>query len=288
MLENLDYKVPKTEDCVLIDLNLWFNSSRLIQSQKITGKVSPTYITKIIKTNTALSELAEGTLIAMSKVASDVAPYSSFQIDGTKSYYNLPVSQVLGYFKGPEQSLLFLNMIRDKILIRKISPKIELLEVNSNMVIGEVIKKGPEVHHVNLGDHVLIRDNISTELSLKEGDFLALEERMVVGIFGNDFTLNKMKFINESILMQPYISSKVLNSKVLITPEITYEDLDYSDMYNRDLFKVDFIDESIEGITKGDVILLNRDYTNYVYYEQTKYFIINGKKYVNARVKENI
>lgn len=288
MLNNFDYRVPKTEECVLIDLNLWLNSSRLIQSQKISGKSSPTYITRIIKANTSLSELAEDTVIVISKVASDVAPYSSFQIEDTTSYYNLPVSQILGYFKNSKQSLASLEMIRDKVLIRRVIPKTGILETKSNMIIGEVIKKGPEVNQVQLGDYVLIRDNISTKITLEEGDFLALEERMVVGIFGNDFTLNKMKFINESILMQPYISSKVLNSKVLITPKITYEDLDYSDMYNRDLFKVDFIDESIKSITKGDVILLNRDYTNYVYYEQTKYFIINGKKYVNARVKENI
>ena len=85
--------------------------------------------------------------------------------------------------------------------------------------------------------------------------------------------------------MKPYVSKKVLNSNILETPEINYEDLDYSDMYNRDLFKVCYADEAT-GIHAGDILLLNRDYTNYVYFNNEKYFIIDSKKWISGKIIE--
>jgi hypothetical protein len=153
-------------------------------------------------------------------------------------------------------------------------------------MVGEVVKVGTNVSDIHIGQQVLIRDNVSTEVMFGEHSYYATEERMIVGILHNSFNIEDIEFINKSILMKPYINSKVLNSSLLVSPDINYEDLDYSDMYNRNLFKVEFSDTSVKEIQKGDVILLNRDYTNYVYYGMEKYFTIDGTKYISAKIKE--
>ena len=52
MLKNFDYKVPKSENCVLININNWLKpKGRLLAIQKISGRNSTTYITEALKTN---------------------------------------------------------------------------------------------------------------------------------------------------------------------------------------------------------------------------------------------
>ena len=85
--------------------------------------------------------------------------------------------------------------------------------------------------------------------------------------------------------MQPFYFKKLLNSTILETPDINYENLDYSEIYNRDLFQIKYIDKNVENLQKDDIILVKRDFTNYVYLNQEKYFLINGKDYVEAKLE---
>lgn len=281
----IDFNVPKNKECILIDTNKWLkDDSSLIQSQKISGKLTLTYITEVESSN--LPFIKEGQTVLLSRVISEIAQYSKYIIED-KSYYNVPESQILGTFETI--TLEGLTLLNDKIIVKKVENTIEseLYLTNANVMIGEVLKTGSKVQKVKVQDKILIRDNISTEVKLNNESYYVLEERMVVGIFGPSFNIEDLKLINESILMKPYINSKVLNSSLLISPDINYEDLDYSDMYNRDLFKVEFLDESLKhSLKEGDIIILNRDFTNYVYYGMEKYFIVDGFKYITALVKE--
>ena len=86
--------------------------------------------------------------------------------------------------------------------------------------------------------------------------------------------------------MKSYIATKLLNSNILISPDINYEDLDYSDIYNRDLFQIKFLDKKLNNFKKEDVILVRRDFTNYVYLNEEKYHLINGKDWIEAKIEE--
>ena len=86
--------------------------------------------------------------------------------------------------------------------------------------------------------------------------------------------------------MKSYIATKLLNSNILISPDINYEDLDYSDIYNRDLFQIKFLDKKLNNFKKEDVILVKRDFTNYVYLNEEKYHLINGKDWIEAKIEE--
>ena len=188
-----------------------------------------------------------------------------------------------------------LTMLYDKVLIKKEEVQISSLMMKSNMMVGKVVKVGTNSFNkkgnsvplqVKIGDRVLVTDNVSTEVTLNHEKYYAVEERMIVGIFKNDLSIENMTLINKSILLKPYIATHVLNSTLLVAPAINYDDLDYSDMNNRDLFKIYYIDKNLSKLQKNDIVLLRRDYTNYVYYGQEKFHILNGYEYISAKINE--
>lgn len=282
----IDYKVKKTEDCIIMDTKNWIQNS-MFEIQKLNGKKSISYITEVIDVHESSSvfknsKIKKGAYVLLSKVASEIASMRSYEIDN-KSYFNAPIMQVMGIFKNNEISLSNLEMLYDKILIKKLEKNNSLIQIpETNELIGEVIKIGEkDLLKVAIGDVVLVKDNVSTPIRLGEETYYALEEKSVVGIIKEN-----IEFINESILMESYVPSKLLNSSVLETPNINYEDLDYSSIYNRDLFKVKFLDKSIDYLKEEDIVLIRRDFTNYVYLNQDKYFLVNGKDWIEAKIEE--
>ena len=293
-----DYKVKKSEDCVLINCNDWVQPSA-IQICKLSGKITPTYITNALDVHAHSSHFLDypvkkGDTVLITKVASEVASMRSFQLEDNNKYFNVPFMQILGIFKG-KISFESLTMIYDKILVERIKPNSsDMLDLpESNEMIGVVKKVGSNSFDknnnkvplkVSIGDYVLIKDNVSTPITLGEVQYYAVEEKAVVGIFRNGFSIDNIEFINESILMESYYAPRVLNS-TLISPNINYEDLDYSDIYNRDLFQIKYLDKNLSNLKKDDIILVKRDYTNYVYLDNNKFHLINGKNYVEAKIE---
>lgn len=289
MLENFDYKVPRTKNHVLINTMDWISPNQYISIQKISGKSSVTCITEILKTNLEdfwKKVLKEGNVILLSQIAADISLMRSYTIEDNKCYFDVPVAQIMGVFEKNEITFDSLNMLEGKVLIKRVKDTQEsiLALSNSNVMIGEVVKTG-DSSSVKLGDLVLVKDNVSTEIRLDGNTYYALEEKMLVGIFHNDLKLENMEFLNESILLKPYISNKVLDSSILITPDLDYEDLDVSDIYNRDLFKIYFLDKKLSKLAQQDIVLVLRDFTNYVYFNQEKYHIINGYSYIEALIE---
>ena len=299
-LRRFDFKVPKTKDCVLIDIASWVSTSNIV-IQKISGKLSPTYITTALEVNAVSPhynscQVLKNDMIFLSKAASEVALMRSYTLTGTNQYYNAPLSQIMGVFDRGNVSLDALRMVYDKILVRRLNVEGTLLDLPETAdMIGEVIKVGTNSFDKNNnsrplkvkeGDVVLIKDNVCTPIRLDGSLYYALEERSVVGIFDGTLSLDGINFINESILMQHYYPKKVLNSSILEAPEINYEDLDYSDIYNRDLFKVIYADERLKDIKPDDIVLVKRDYTVYVYMNHEKYFLLNGMDWVEAKINE--
>lgn len=294
MLENFDYNVKKTEDCVLIYVDNWIQASD-IAIQKINGKSSISCIAEALKIhehNYKNSSIKEGSYMLITKVAADVCRYTNFEIDG-KKFFNIPIMQVLGIFEDNRITLNNLNMIYDKILVERIDTNScdNIILPKTNEMIGRVVKIGTNKFDKNFnkiplqvktGDVVLVKDNVSTPIRLDGKDYFAIEESAVVGVVEKN---GEITFINESILMQPFHFKKLLNSTILEAPDINYEDLDYSEVYNRDLFKIKYIDKRIKDLKENDIVLVKRDFTNYVYLNQEKYHLINGKNYIEAKLE---
>lgn len=299
----IDFKVDKTKDCIVINTDNWIQENTLLQRYKISGQSVITYITEVVDKNivsekfkNADSILEKGEIVLISKVASEIARDRAWSLKGEK-YGSVPVMQVIGNFKEKEISLKSLNLFYGKILIERINPhKSGIIQrVQDNTMIGKVVKIGmhgfdhdwnSQPLTVSIGDIVLVKDNVSTLVRLDGQEYYAIEESSIVGIFkeNGNYSLDNLRLINNSILLEEYIDTKLMGSELLETPQIDYKILDYTDVYNINLFKILAFDERLSYLNKNDKVIINRDMTNYVYLENSKYFLLNGMTYVYAKI----
>ena len=279
---------------VLIDMNSWVeNSSNLIQSYKMSGRQISTYITTVVDSNIVSDKykedkkvLVKGTYILLTRAVSELASMRSYKIRN-KKYYNTPISHIIGYFKDNNITINTLELTSKKILVEEIEEKQEstLVSCYNKSTIGRIIKVGRDIELANIGDIILLKDNVSTPLIIEGKKYHSIEELDIVGIFKNDkYTIQDITLINESILMVPGYEEQNMDS-LLLKPVLDYEDLDYSDIYNRDLFSVVKVDPKLTKIIEGDMIILSRDATCYVYLENKKYFIINGMNNIEGKIQ---
>ena len=283
----LDFNLKKLENKVQIDVDKWISTSP-IELRKMNGGTCITCVSTAEEIGKNVNNIKKGDKLFLSKMSCYIAtaPTSPYIVEG-KRYYNIPSSQIIGIF-DKDVDFNSLNMQENKVLFKKIYTNDSILYLEDNYtMLGEVLKVGAN-SMVQQGQIILLKDNISTPIKLGSTEYYAADGKDIIGVFPNkgDVSTESLTIINGNILMKPYVSKKVLNSTLLETPEINYEDLDYSDVYNRDLFKVYYIDKEIRDIHRGSVLLVNRDYTSYVYFNNEKYFVIDGKRWVSGKIIE--
>lgn len=289
---NYDYNIPRTKGKVLINTRDWVQPTENFTIYKMSGKTFVSGITKVlnINDNSCDSNIKKGDVILLSRIASDIvaSPRIAYSLEGEKKYFDMSISQVLGTFENGKVNLDSLKLANNKVLYKVLQKNIDSnIMVSDNSTTMGVIQRLPDGYTgvLRKGMTILIKDNVSTNLYWNK-EYSIVEEKDVIAeviITQGRATLN---ILNNYTLMKPYISDNVLNSNILISPNINYDDLDYSDMYNRNLFKIYMTDVNT-GLKVGDILLVNRDYTTYVYFNNEKFFTIeDGKKWVNARIKE--
>ena len=296
----LNFKVPRLKDKILIDTKKWVQNSSgaTLDICRLSGRTLPTYVAKVLEVNACTKDLKgainKNDTVLLTRVVSDISMYRSFSTGlDDKDYYNVPIMQVLGVFENGEMSISSLTMLFDKVLVKKVEANRGLILPNDNTMIGEVVKVGTCKFDKNwkslpltvkVGDKVLIRDNVTTEVYLDGAFYYAVEESMIVSIFTDEeLTFESSKIIGGNVVMESYIPE---NTSIFITPTLNYEDEDYTEIYNRDLFKVVNLDTSLTEINKGDIILVDRSITNYVYYNENKYFVVSGLDYIEAKINK--
>jgi hypothetical protein len=286
-----DFNTKRMDNKIQINVREWVQpSDNLVELRKINGRSVVTYISKALTVGKGITDIKKGDYALLSKVSCDVAttPTSPYVIDD-EYYYDIPYSQVMGIFLSGDVTIDSLKMLNDKVLFKKVEKVNEhLIELkDSNMMMGEVLNVGNS-SSVKRGDIILLANNVSTPVYMNGVTYYAAENQAIVGVFRDkkNLKIQNMRVINNSILMKPYIPENVLNSTILKTPDINYEDLDYSNIYNRNLFRVCYFDPSLKSIKYNDIVLLDRNYTNYVYFDNEKYFLINDIKWVSAKINE--
>lgn len=297
-----DYKIDKHKDTVLIDPTAWVkNDSNIVQRYKLSGKDISTYITKVldiyIDHDVAKDYISVGDTVLLTRIVSDVAQYRGFiGPDRSSKYFVTPILQVIGVFKDDKISLDNLNVLFDKVIYEKVQPKQEGLLTDSEGInnLGKVVKVGSfavdnnwesKPLTVQIGDTILVKDNISTEIVLDGKIYYVVDESGIIGISstGACSSLDDFKLINRVMLMTPYIPEKMSKDSLLWTPIINYEDLDYSEIYCRNQFKINYLDKNLTNIKKGDIVIIDRNVTTYVYFNKQRYFVINGTNYIEGR-----
>lgn len=301
----LNFKVDKTKDCIIINTDEWIqNSENSLKRYKMSGRSIITYLTEVVDKNIvsdkfteADSVLEKGEIVLVSKIASEISRDRAITIDN-KKYYNIPIMQVLGYFEGNKVSFDTLNLLYDKVLVEKVSLNEGIFYTEDHSMVGKVLKIGTHGFdsewnrkplQVKVNDVVLIKDNVSTKVTLDNKEYYVLEEGAIVGIFGDDLKLDNLRVINNSVLLKEYIDEKLLGSDLLYTPFLNYKDLDETDIYNRNMFQVVRVDKSLKDLEIGDIVLADRSVSNYVSVNEDKYedryFMFTGMFYIDAKIR---
>lgn len=284
-----DFNTSRLKGKVQISINNWvFPEDNLLEIRKITGNSYVTYITRALAVGDEVQGINQNDYMLLSKVACDIAttPTVAYDFEGER-YFNVPSEQILGVFNNNKVTLSELTLQNKNVLFKRVSKKqsSSLFIEETSTMLGEVVKV-TESSKLKVGDKIVVRDNVSTPIRFGELEFFITEEKFIVGVINKGESIEDITILNGYILMKPYIPSHVLNSSILETPVINYEDLDYSDIDNRNLFRVMYVDKTLKGTKKGDILLLSRDYTNYMYYENEKYFVINEEKWISGKILE--
>ena len=182
--------------------------------------------------------------------------------------------------------------IYDKVMFKPIEVKQSdfLYLSDDNLSVGVVVKTGDGGFNddwdrvpmnFKLGDVVLVRDNVSTRVTLGQEDYYVVDDKFIMGKFESEDKLNieDLKLCEGVNLFEEYEDDTIEGSTLYKVPMGDEDDI--SQTYQNMLFKLVKSDEVPEGI-----YYINRIDTEYVKFKNKTYFVAK-KDRIMAKRAEN-
>lgn len=281
---------------VIINSEDWRSPEPLVLTN-LKGKIIPTNITTAIGINPAPAyrplPFKVGDLIALSGLATRITSYLPFKLpDDPTIYSSTHLSQVIGYFVDNKVDYDNFIPIYDKVMFKPIEVKQSdfLYLSDDNLSVGVVVKTGDGGFNddwdrvpmnFQLGDIVLVRDNVSTRVTLGQEDYYVVDDKFIMGKFESEDKLNieDLKLCEGVHLFEEYEDDTIEGSTLYKVPMGDEDDI--SQTYQNMLFKLVKSDEVPEGI-----YYINRIDTEYVKFKNKTYFVAK-KDRIMAKRAEN-
>lgn len=302
MVNNFIYDIANTKSYghIMVNVNDW-HSDKILLQVNLKGKLLPTFITKVIKINPAPAyrpvPFAEGALVALSAIATRIGVMRPFQLpEDPNTYANVHISQVLGYFKEGEISIDNFVPLYDKVVMKKIDvPASSALQlVSDSMSVGEVIAVGEggftkkwekRPMNVKVGDRVLVRDNVTTTLSIGNDEYYVTDDNYVVGKFNHatEYDINDITLYDTDLsIFEEYVDDRIEGS-FLFRPVLT-DDTDIAQSYQENYFTV----VKTAKLDVNKIYFLSRFDTEYAKFKGKKYFVAHNDKIMAYKAKGEI
>ena len=281
---------------VIINSEDWHSPEPLVLTN-LKGKIIPTNITTAVGINPAPAyrplPFKVGDLIALSGLATRITSYLPFKLpDDPTIYSSTHLSQVIGYFVDNKVDYDNFIPIYDKVMFKPIEVKQSdfLYLSDDNLSVGVVVKTGDGGFNddwdrvpmnFKLGDVVLVRDNVSTRVTLGQEDYYVVDDKFIMGKFESKDKLNieDLKLCEGVHLFEEYEDDTIEGSMLYKVPMGDEDDI--SQTYQNMLFKLVKSDEVPEGI-----YYINRIDTEYVKFKNKTYFVAK-KDRIMAKRAEN-
>ena len=281
---------------VIINSEDWHSPEPLVLTN-LKGKIIPTNITTAVGINPAPAyrplPFKVGDLIALSGLATRITSYLPFKLpDDPTIYSSTHLSQVIGYFVDNKVDYDNFIPIYDKVMFKPIEVKQSdfLYLSDDNLSVGVVVKTGDGGFNddwdrvpmnFKVGDVVLVRDNVSTRVTLEQEDYYVVDDKFIMGKFESEDKLNieDLKLCGGVHLFEEYEDDTIEGSTLYKVP--MGDDDDISQTYQNMLFKLVKSDEVPEGI-----YYINRIDTEYVKFKNKTYFVAK-KDRIMAKRAEN-
>ena len=280
---------------VIINSEDWHSPEPLVLTN-LKGKIIPTNITTAVGINPAPAyrplPFKVGDLIALSGLATRITSYLPFKLpDDPTIYSSTHLSQVIGYFVDNKVDYDNFIPIYDKVMFKPIEVKQSdfLYLSDDNLSVGVVVKTGDGGFNddwdrvpmnFKLGDVVLVRDNVSTRVTLEQEDYYVVDDKFIIGKFESEDKLNieDLKVCEGVHLFEEYEDDTIEGSTLYKVPMGDEDDI--SQTYQNMLFKLVKSDEVPEGI-----YYINRIDTEYVKFKNKTYFVAKKDKIMAKRAE---
>ena len=294
-----DIEGSRSENCVLINTEQWFvNDSNMIVEFNSRGGVSNTFITEVLAENLSeehKGEIGAGDVILITAVAAKLygaRPFSiPIDLDSTK-YTDIPYQHIIGKFEG-KISFSTLHLLGDFLLLKRLK-NVDTREdgfcVTTEYTdsVYEVVKKASSVDVTS--KVVLVKDNVVTPIMLEGIQYYAVSFKDVVAGFdvnAGEYTVSTIDTVYNHYMIAEDCQTQFANEgSTIYKAGYDLEEQEWlSESYNENRFRV--VLSMLDGIDANDIIYAIREAFEYCTFGGTKYFVMDNKRFILAKLKEN-
>lgn len=294
-----DIEGSRSENCVLTNTEQWFvNDSNMIVEFNSRGGVSNTFITEVLAENLSeehKGEIGAGDVILITAVAAKLygaRPFSiPIDLDSTK-YTDIPYQHIIGKFEG-KISFSTLHLLGDFLLLKRLK-NVDTREdgfcVTTEYTdsVYEVVKKASSVDVISRV--VLVKDNVVTPIMLEGIQYYAVSFKDVVAGFdvnAGEYTVSTIGTVYNHYMIAEDCQTQFANEgSTIYKAGYDLEEQEWlSESYNENRFRV--VLSMLDGIDANDIIYAIREAFEYCTFGGTKYFVMDNKRFILAKLKEN-
>lgn len=294
-----DIEGSRSENCVLTNTEQWFvNDSNMIVEFNSRGGVSNTFITEVLAENLSeehKGEIGAGDVILITAVAAKLygaRPFSiPIDLDSTK-YTDIPYQHIIGKFEG-KISFSTLHLLGDFLLLKRLK-NVDTREdgfcVTTEYTdsVYEVVKKASSVDVISRV--VLVKDNVVTPIMLEGIQYYAVSFKDVVAGFdvnAGEYTVSTIGTVYNHYMIAEDCQTQFANEgSTIYKAGYDLEEQEWlSESYNENRFRV--VLSMLDGVDANDIIYAIREAFEYCTFGGTKYFVMDNKRFILAKLKEN-
>ena len=294
-----DIEGSRSENCVLTNTEQWFvNDSNMIVEFNSRGGVSNTFITEVLAENLSeehKGEIGAGDVILITAVAAKLygaRPFSiPIDLDSTK-YTDIPYQHIIGKFEK-KISFSTLHLLGDFLLLKRLK-NVDTREdgfcVTTEYTdsVYEVVKKASSVDVTS--KVVLVKDNVVTPIMLEGIQYYAVSFKDVVAGFdvnAGEYTVSTIGTVYNHYMIAEDCQTQFANEgSTIYKAGYDLEEQEWlSESYNENRFRV--VLSMLDGIDANDIIYAIREAFEYCTFGGTKYFVMDNKRFILAKLKEN-
>ena len=294
-----DIEGSRSENCVLTNTEQWFvNDSNMIVEFNSRGGVSNTFITEVLAENLSVEhkgEIGAGDVILITAVAAKLygaRPFSiPIDLDSTK-YTDIPYQHIIGKFEG-KISFSTLHLLGDFLLLKRlkyVDTREDGFCVTTEYTdsVYEVVKKASSVDVISRV--VLVKDNVVTPIMLEGIQYYAVSFKDVVAGFdvnAGEYTVSTIGTVYNHYMIAEDCQTQFANEgSTIYKAGYDLEEQEWlSESYNENRFRV--VLSMLDGVDANDIIYAIREAFEYCTFGGTKYFVMDNKRFILAKLKEN-
>lgn len=163
---------------------------------------------------------------------------------------------------------------------------------DDTMSVGEVVATGDGGFDeawkrlpmkVEVGSHVLVRDNVSTSLNIGSEEYFVVDDKYIMGTFKDEnYSLDNLILTDNDVNIFEEYEDDTIEGSFLLKPVFDKEDTEVSQTHQENVFKA----VRTNVFNEGDVYIISRFDTEYIKFKGKTYYVAKQDKVLAKKEKE--